>query len=570
MKKEWIYKFLLAFLCVFLPAFMLLIFGPAEIFFSNETEFEFVYGDFAGYLALLAVGISALLGVIIMCLPENAQRLVLGVIFGLSLGGYVQVMFLNKQLDLLGLKPEGYQVEAGTRIANVVIWVILLAIVLGFILWKKQYWKQVVGYGSAFLIAIQATALVSLVLTAKESAYEYPTGEWHLSGEEQYTVSAKDNVIVIILDYYSNLDHVKAQQAYPGLADFMNDFTYYSNADCNYYGTFPSIAHMLTGQSVEPSLRVNEWCRRAWEAEETKAFYDVLKANDYKVNVYTPDLHYLLGTNSAELVKDTFSNVTNEAQTVDVHHKLLFKTMSKMAAYRMAPEVLKPYFYTKGSEYTEIIKYAEDNIDHGNYDFYGKLLSQGLELGTSTNYFTYIHLEGPHNYLTGEDGHYKLHATMEETIKGCMVMLEEYFKQLKDLGVYDDAAIIVTSDHGDIEDSQVVMWVKRPGETHEQMQVTNAPISLAELRSTIVHLIGEDTTEFGPTFFDFSENEQRERTVWVRTTNTDYPIVDNYAEDRIGYANVYQDYTYTGDIDDLLKQVEEGPTEVIPMVDSFF
>lgn len=570
MKKGLLRKFLNAFLCIFLPAFMLLIFGPAEIFFANVTEFKFVYGDFAGYLALLAFGVSAVGALIVMLLPEKIEKIVLGIIFGLSVGGYAQVMFLNKQLDLLGQNPDGYQVAAGTKIINVLIWMIILAVILGVVIWKKKYWKQIVGYGSAFLLAIQLTALISLVLTADEGAYEYPKSTWHLSGAEQYTVSAKENVIVILLDYYSNLDQQQTEAKYPGFTDFMNDFTYYSNTDCNYFGTFPSIAHMLTGKTVDSSLRVNEWCRRSWSDESTIAFYDILEKNDYKVNIYTPDLHYLLGTNSAELLKDTFSNVTDEAQTVDVHYKLLFKTISKMAAYRMAPEVLKNYFYTNGSEYTEIIKYVEDNIEHGNYDFYEELLSQGLVTDASSNYFTYIHLEGPHNYLTGEDGHYKLNATMEETIKGCMVMVEEYLNQLKTLGVYDDATIIVTSDHGDIVDSQVIMYVKRPGETHEEMQITNAPISLSELRSTILHNLGEDYSQFGPSFYDFSENEQRERTVYVRWVDHNYPLVDNYAEDRMGQVNVYQGYTYTGDLDDLLKCVEEGPTEVMPMVDSFF
>ncbi len=570
MKKGLLRKFLNAFLCVFLPAFMLLIFGPAEIFFANVTEFKFVYGDFAGYLALLALGISVIGALIIMLLPEKIERIVQGIIFGLSVGGYAQVMFLNKQLDLLGQNPDGYQVATGAKIINVIVWLIILVAVLGVVIWKKKYWKQIVGYGSAFLIAIQLTALFSLVLTAGEEAYEYPKSTWHLSGEEQYTVSSKENVIVIILDYYSNLDHQKAEEKYPGFTDFMNDFTYYNNTDCNYFGTFPSIAHMLTGKCVDASIPVNEWCRRSWTDETTKEFYDILKAEDYKVNVFTPDLHYLLGTNNAEILKDTFSNVTDAAQTVDVHYKLLFKTISKMAAYRMAPEALKPYFYTNGSEYTEIIKYVEDNIEHGNYDFYDELLGRGLVTDSSSNYFTYIHLEGPHNYLTGEDGHYKLNATMEETIKGCMVVVEEYLNQLKALGVYDDATIIVTSDHGDIEDSQVVMYVKQPGEVHEQMQVSNAPISLAELRATIIDILGKDYSQFGPSFYDFSEGENRERTVWVRMTDMDYPIIDNYAEDRIGYANVYYGYTYTGGLEELLKQVEEGPTEIVPMEDSFF
>ena len=56
MSKERLKKIGIGFLIYFLLCFMLFIFGPSEIFFANVTEFSFIYGDFAGYLAVLAVG----------------------------------------------------------------------------------------------------------------------------------------------------------------------------------------------------------------------------------------------------------------------------------------------------------------------------------------------------------------------------------------------------------------------------------------------------------------------------------------------------------------------------------
>lgn len=47
--------------------------------------------------------------------------------------------------------------------------------------------------------------MVSLLITTSEEAYKRPFGYDRLSGEEQYTVSAKDNVIVFVFDYFSNL-----------------------------------------------------------------------------------------------------------------------------------------------------------------------------------------------------------------------------------------------------------------------------------------------------------------------------------------------------------------------------
>ena len=48
-------KYGLTFINVFLLTFMLLIFGPAEIYFANVSQFEFIYTEFAGYLAVASV-----------------------------------------------------------------------------------------------------------------------------------------------------------------------------------------------------------------------------------------------------------------------------------------------------------------------------------------------------------------------------------------------------------------------------------------------------------------------------------------------------------------------------------
>ncbi len=563
-------KFGLSFLNVFLLTFMLLIFGPAEIFFANATEFEFVYGEFAGYLAAAAAGVALAVGGILALLPDKLHRLAMSVVFGISLAGYLQVMFLNGQLDLLGLNPEGYQVQTGAAVGNLFIWLLVMAsiIVLAFV--KKEIWKNVVKFGAGFLLCIQAVALVSLLVTARDEAYHHKTQEWHLTGEDQYAVSARENVILIILDYFSNQRLLEVQAEYPEVMDCLHDFTYYNNTDCNYYGTFPSITHMLTGKKVDASIPVNEWFYNVWTDPDTVSFYEKLRENDYVVNIYSPDAHHLCGTNDVEIINTCFSNVTNSSRTVDVFYKLLFKTITKMSCYRMAPEMLKNAFYTAGSEYADIITYEDDVIRHNNADFYRGLLEQGLTADKKSNYLIVQHLLGTHEYTTTADCVQSPKTSLEDTVRGCMVMVEEYLNQLRQLGVYDDSTIIITADHGDMVDSQVIFYIKEPGVKRETTAETNAPVSLHELRPTIAQAAGLDASLFGQTIYEFSENQQREREVWVRDSDTRYTIVQNYAEDRIGYANIYKVYRYTGDYSDLLQRIEQEQYDVVQMVDSFF
>ncbi|MCM1263051.1 MAG: hypothetical protein NC313_10060 [Butyrivibrio sp.] len=560
----------ITFLVCFLFAFMLCIFGPSEIFFANVTGFKFVYGDFGGYMALLALAAAVILTAVIAFLPDKIHGVLLSVVFGISLAGYIQVMFLNKNLDLLGVTQERYKIRSGGAILNIIIWLVIITAAVTLFFIKSDIWEKLVSGLSAFLLCIQLVALVFLLISADKSAYKRPEYIWHLSGEDQYTVSANKNVIVLILDYFSNQYLAPCYEEYPDATDFLHDFTYYSNMDCTYFGTFPSLPHMLTGQEVVMSQPVDDWCMDIWKSEETTAFYGRLAENNFKFNVYTPEINILCGLNDAKMLDGMISNITDDAQDIAVDHKLLFKTIIKMSAYRMFPEILKTYFYADVDEYEDIVYTDVNRINYKNSDFYHGLIDNGLHADENANYVIFQHLMGPHYLTTDANGEYKEYASLAETVKGCMVIVEEYLNRLKELGVYDDATIIITADHGDVNDSQVIFYIKEPGETHEVSPVTNAPASFNEFMPTIANAAGLDSSNYGQTIYDFSQDELRERTVWVRKDDSDYPQVPCYTGLKDGDSNVYYGYTYTGDIDDLLNQISEGPNVIIPMADSFW
>lgn len=571
MKKNTLKRYGFHFLILFLLLFMILIFGPAEIFFANVTEFEFVYGEFAGYLAVAAVAGAFVGAVILIFLPPWLDKLLLSGTFGIALAGYLQVMFFNKNLELLGLNPEGYQVDKRQALINLLLWIAVIAAVIFFAFYKEKIWKMVLAGMSAFLIAIQTVALISLLLSAPDEAYHHQVNAWYLSGEDQFVVSEDKNVIVFVLDWVSNQHIEPTLEQYPDLLDPLKDFTYYNNTNVHYFGTFPSILSTFSGTPVDPSIPVNEWCRQAWESEKAKSFYGMMREKNYTCNIYTPDRHHICGTNDVSILKDTFSNLANISQDIDVFYKLLFKTITKMSCYRMMPEMLKTVFYTDASEYTKIIGYSENVLLHENYDFYDRLQQKGLTTDSESNYFIIQHLAGGHEHTTTAECTYAQNTTLEETVKGNMLLVGEYLNQMKELGVYDDATIIVTSDHGgSFADPQVIFFIKEAGVQQEEMKITNAPIELGELLPTIAEAVGADYTEYGKSIHDFQEDELRERSHWIRVLTEDYPNVPNYAEDRIGTSNVYYDFTYTGNYKDLLEQLELQNYKVHQMADCFY
>jgi len=503
-----------------------------------------LYGEFAGRLAVGGVIATLILALVIFALPDKVSRVLASVVFGIALAGYIQTMFLNQNLDLLGVNPEGYVAKNATAVPNLIIWGAIVIAVIVFSLTKTELWEKIVSFCAGALTIMQVAALASLMLTAGEEAYERPAENWHISGMDQYTVSAKENVIVIILDYFSNQYIDRMEAVYPGATDYLHDFTYYSNVDCVYFGTFPSLPHILTGQEVEMSKPINEWCKDIWSNEETNRFYEELQQNGYVTNVYTPDTNILCGLNDVEILNGKIHNVINSSQEVEVLNDILYRTMVKMSAYRMFPEMIKPYFYANIDEYEDVVQVKEYKINHNNYEFYEGLLEQGLTKDEDSNYYIVQHLMGPHLWTTDENGYYKEDSTIEETSKGCMTVVEEYLNQLKELGVYDSSTIIITADHGEGFASQVIFYMKQPGETHDVSPVTNAPVSFYEFLPTIADAAGLDAASYGETVYDYEEGEQRERTYWIRWMEQDYPVVPCYNGTKEGSANVYHGYTY--------------------------
>lgn len=568
MKKKLV-TFGISYCIVFLNVFMTVIFGPTEIFIGNYKDFGVVFNEFGWTFLICGIIGSVIISAIIALLPEVLRIVILSVGFGVGVACYIQGMFLNKGLDMLGATAEGYQAGKAEMIQNGVIWLALIVITLVLTCVLKKYRARIAAFGSLFLIAIQMSGYISLFFTADKEAFQYEAGELCLSGKEQFTVSSNENIIVFILDNFSSEWLAEAKQEVPGLTDGLLDFTYYNNADCNSYSTYPSLVRLVTGHELNPTVSVDDYITECWENEKTDDYYELLHEHGYKVNVYTPELPIICGSKTLSLATGKLDNVVQEGDTIQVNQKLLYKTLIKMSAYRYAPKCLKSRFNVGMNEYSEIVSYPDNVIATSNPNFYNALVENGLEVDDSSNYYQFIHLNGTHEFINDENCQYADGASRTQTIQGIFLMLNEYLKQLKEANAYDNSTIIITTDHGVARNMQPIFFIKEKGQKHDSMQESNAPISLNEFVPTVVNALGEDYSEFGSCIYDFSENEVRERTVYERSQDDAYPAVKRYDGGNAG-QNVYHVYTYSGNLYDFQYVYDNGIYDVIPMVDSYF
>ncbi len=353
---------------------------------------------------------------------------------------------------------------------------------------------------------------------------------YELSGEKLYSVSSSGNVIIFIVDYFANNYLSSAQRKYPQMLAPFHDFTYYSNCDPRYIGTYPSITHMLTGHAFDPSQMVGEWFRDAWQSETANYIFDTIHAQGYEFR------YYYYTSISDGMMADAIGKVDN---------------------------LIDRRTYT-GGEIPEIYSYTDFN-DH--------LKARGLTVDqTDKKYIQMIHLRGAHApYSANAQGEYKKNASREENIAGYMSMVASYMDLLKAEGLYDDATIIITSDHGAKDaNMQVVYWIKQAGETHDSVQQNAAPISHTDFPGTLLHVIGADYSQYGTSIFDWNPGDRRERQCsMVGSDFNTYPRVSCYSDPGLGSHNFWRTYTYTGNGQELMKVYKRGKYSHVPLAQSF-
>ncbi|MBR6786601.1 MAG: peptidoglycan-binding protein [Clostridia bacterium] len=368
-------------------------------------------------------------------------------------------------------------------------------------------------------------------------------GDWHdpyyqvearenyaLDGEKLFSLSESGNVVVFVIDYFANNYMKSLLRAYPNIMDEFKDFTFYTNCDPRYIGTYPSITHMLTGAEFDPSLMVAEWFQQAWSSDKANYLYDTIHSLGYEFRYYY------------------YSAISNgmKAEAVGKVDNLIDLTV-------------------EGAKSPEpIYSYA---------NFMEQLQKRGLTKDqTDKKYIQMIHLRGAHApYTVDANGNEKEDASRDENIAGYLKMIKTYMEEMKRLGLYDDATIIVTADHGDKDaNMQVVYFIKEAGETHEEMAENAAPISHDDFPGTLLHVIGGDYSQYGTSIYDWSEDDKRERTCSVvgRDANV-YPLGSSYSDKGIGSHNLWKTYTYTGDGDDLVKIQKRNKYSHVQLKQSF-
>lgn len=501
--------------CIFL-LFTGLFFSPLEVYLANYNEFIFSLPQIWWILFLVSLIPAILLSLFFALLPKAWYFFFNFFSFAFGFCFWFQAMALNGKLS--SFTGDSVVFSPSLMLSNLLIWISIICLIcflFSFFLKKtgsEKIMSVLSGTATAFII-IQSVGLIPAILSRPD---DNTLKTSYFSSEGEFELSSGTNLIYFVLDTCDEYFMSAALNEYPDLLDNFDGFTYFPNNTSLYSRSFPSIPYLLTGEKCYFNVPYVDYIENAYI---NSTFLKNLVATDADICIYTEP--YYTGSTAEEYIRNFhLYDMKNMIRPFN-----LVRQMLHLSGYRGMPYLFKDRFFYE-AEYVNQIALAlpsDTAVYEDDEAFYQSMHSQGLHLSDEySKAFRFYHMWGPHpGHRINENLVTDWNASYSQATAGCFRIIQEYISELKRLGIYDSSTIIITADHGAQNDSEDLLLHQRvcslllvkpsgrgPG---TEFQISNAPISHTDLFGTVIEALGGNTTVYGPTVWEISEDSVRDR-----------------------------------------------------------
>ena len=537
-----------SFLVCFFVFFTLLFVAPYELVAGNSTDLLFGVGEIAPVMAVFALVVSLLTSVIISFLRGKAFDVALALVASVGLCFWLEALFLNVGLPGANGSAVDWSDYTTISIISCVVWI---GVVLSafFLSTKKRAVSRITAtFVSVALIFVQGIGLISASIPDAEAT----SPSYQVSQSGLLDVSSKKNVIVFCLDAMDTVELEQILQDYPDLFSDYTGFTYFKNVVGSGMPTHYGVPFLLSGEYPQYDESWTNYNEERWS--RSTLLGDIRDAG-YSIGLYSDTF-----ANGLEAVSEYADNITEGGKRTSGSPDLFgtVKALTKAALYRDMPWSLKAPFWYYTDELNEAMKGSSDHLDREAFEeepyllkdalLYSNLKEFGLkaEDDGATGAFRFIHMFGSHepfnmNELAQDTTGGPVTpgtadtSTSSQQTRGSLLIVAEYLNQLKSLGLYDDATIVITSDHGrhhvqydQLDYAMCTTLLVKPSQTHDEAlqpcKVSTAPTGHMDYAALLETAIGNNDSKYGTTTpFSLKEDAVRDRyfymTAWSAVTD---------------------------------------------------
>lgn len=505
----WGTRFFFALAASLMLFFTIVFVGPMELVASNRDSLFFMVNDVWVPLAVTAAVGTLVLAVALSALNGRAYGVCLAVVAVIGVASYVQAMFLNASLP----PADGSDVAWGdytiVTVISALVWLVMLVGGVFLSLRKSLVFKGVTTAVCLTCVLAQAIGLGVLLATPDDKGYLPIEAKPAVTMDGVMDVSSKENVIVFVLDTFDVNYLNQCIERDPSALDGFTGFTCFTNSVGSMIPTRYALSTLLTGRGLtEQDEYYSTEKIIDWYTERN--LLDDIKDRGYSVDLYCADLH-----DAIEQIGWRADNIRPLDLKVDPVAAVT--TLVKCSLYRDMPWAVKPlcWYYTDEVNNRIIVNDEADlaastwTIDDAKY--HELLKNQDLQVVDrgERGSFRVIHMAGSH-YPIILDRNGEVASGETDTIEqslGALHIVDVYLEELKQLGLYDGATIVITADHGEwyladeITCPTSPMLMVKPateeGGSAAQCAFSDVPTGHADIAPTLLDAVGADSSLYG-------------------------------------------------------------------------
>jgi len=512
----------LAAFSAFISLFLVL-FGPLDIFVHNSDEFSSTPAELVSILLLMAGALFALVFTVLFLSPRVVKNAVFKGLAFLVLGSWVISNFLYGEYGRLDGKE--LVINTWSSLAFVQTAVLLLLL---FLIVKLEIDNVFKLTGVVFLMGLLSSAIGIMSLETKDS--QIPAADFP-STLTQFSPSK--NVLHIVLDELGSDIFIHVVESDDRLKQALDGFTIFSDALSVYPSTEMSILVLMTGEVYR-----NNGPKRAFIKKVRKQNKGIKRLESLG---YELDAHTRCQLGALRRCTLINSRILNE-DLADIEALQLLDIF----IFKSVPDYLKPDVYNNEkwlflamSNHNSYLKF-QSGVAHLLFKKFVEDISVSDSSSPRYKFFHSMVTHAPSDLdadcdIVDEDQ--ASGVTKTEFVKCGLGQFSDLLEKLKELDIYDQTMIVLSSDHGDywIDDSvdvgkfksrgiRIGMFTRasaalaiKPFDARGPVAMTQAPVSLRDIPQTILAANGldqdtsVDTSSATRDVFSVNPNEDRER-----------------------------------------------------------
>lgn len=521
-------------------------FGTFELYGGNTSEFQFSLFDFFGYCVLISLAISAIVFLSLIFLRGRIFDIVYAIVAWIATMLFVQGNYLKNGI-ITGFMGDGNltEITSSQKIVNLIVWFVVgAAFVCAVILIKnREIIKTAV---TILMVALIAMPLVNF-LVISISTDVYTPAEQRIESDDTVDepkiltskylteISANKNVIYFLVDRFDARYAEKAMEEMPELFAELDGFTYYNDNISLYGRTYPSVVYMLTGNKQDFTKSRKEYFKDAYSSARP---LKLLSENDYKVNLFTNSYY---SYDDASVMSEYTANISGVSGREVVNTFELAFNMIRGSLYFRVPLALSSAVGNDLSTplFSKYVVFEAEHPKHNtdNKNVYHTLTGGEYTQNTENNTFSFIHMDGSHLPNLYDKDWNPIDTSHPDAfdellaVKVCMEAINSYIAQMKEMGVYDNATIIITGDHASaISDTKelsgvrrTALFIKKSGDSGTPLNISGKQVCQDNMWATIFESEKINTDfDFGRSIFDIAEDETVERTYVFQRMDNDF------------------------------------------------